>query len=146
MVGVQAVSIALRHHLTGVLRCRHVGAKATRPDPLFERHLRAEGKSDGTVETDLEAVRLLEAFLAGRGVGLAEAGLAHIEAFLCDVLARWKPRNRYRSLQVFNAWLEQEGEITADPMAKLPHPHPALPRPQRGAHGPVHGRVLSVTS
>jgi hypothetical protein len=38
----------------------------------FERHLRAENRSDRTIETYLEAVRLLEAFLAGRGVRLAE--------------------------------------------------------------------------
>ena len=39
----------------------------------FERQLRAENKSDRTIETYLEAVRLLEAFLAGRGVRLADA-------------------------------------------------------------------------
>ena len=57
----------------------------------FERHLRAENKSDRTVETYLEAVRLLKAFLASRSVGLAEADRAQIEAFLADLLARWKP-------------------------------------------------------
>ena len=91
----------------------------------FERHLRAENKSDRTVETYLEAVRLLRAFLALRGVGLVEADRAHIEAFLADLLARWKPAtaaNRYRSLKVFYAWLEDEGEITADPMAKMKPP------------------------
>ena len=90
----------------------------------FERHLRAENKSDRTVETYLEAVRLLEAFLAGRGVRLADADRPHIEAFLAD-LARWKPAtaaNRYRSLKVFYAWLEDEGEIAADPMAKMKPP------------------------
>jgi site-specific recombinase XerD len=91
----------------------------------FERHLRAENKSDRTVETYLEAVRLLKAFLAPRGVGLAEADRAQIEAFLADLLARWKPAtaaNRYRSLKVFYAWLEDEGEIAADPMAKMKPP------------------------
>jgi integrase len=91
----------------------------------FERHLRAENKSDRTVETYLEAVRLLEAFLAGRGVRLAEADRAQIEAFLADLLAHWKPAtaaNRYRSLKVFYAWLEDEGEIAADPMAKMKPP------------------------
>ena len=39
----------------------------------FERHLGAENKSDRTVETYLEAVRLLQAYLARRGVGLADA-------------------------------------------------------------------------
>jgi hypothetical protein len=58
--GVEAVSIALQHHLTGVLRCRHVGAKATRPG--------------------------------------------------------------YRSLKMSYAWLVDEGEITADPMAKMKPP------------------------
>jgi site-specific recombinase XerD len=91
----------------------------------FERHLRAENKSDRTIETYLEAVRLLEAFLAGRGVRLAQADRAHIEAFLADLLSRWKPAtaaNRYRSLKVFYAWLEEEGEIGADPMAKMKPP------------------------
>jgi hypothetical protein len=32
---VEAASIALQHHLTGVLLSRHVGAKATRPGPLL---------------------------------------------------------------------------------------------------------------
>jgi site-specific recombinase XerD len=91
----------------------------------FERHLRAENKSDRTVETYLEAVRLLESFLARRSLGLAEADRSHIEAFLADLLARWKPAtaaNRYRSLKVFYAWLEEEGEIAADPMAKMKPP------------------------
>ena len=39
----------------------------------FERHLGAENKSDRTVEAYLEAVRLLQAYLARRGVGLADA-------------------------------------------------------------------------
>jgi hypothetical protein len=34
--GLDAASIALQHHLTGMLLlCRHVGAKATRPGPLL---------------------------------------------------------------------------------------------------------------
>ena len=85
----------------------------------FERHLRAENKSDRTIET------YLEAFLAGRGVRLADADRAHIEAFLADLLARWKPATaaiRYRSLKVFYAWLEDDGEIAADPMAKMKPP------------------------
>jgi site-specific recombinase XerD len=91
----------------------------------FERHLRAENKSDRTIETYLEAVRLLQAYLARRDVDLAEADRAQIEAFLADLLARWKPAtaaNRYRSLKVFYAWLEDEGEIAADPMAKMKPP------------------------
>ena len=91
----------------------------------FERHLRAENKSDRTIETYLEAVRLLKGFLAPRGVSLVEADRTHIEAFLADLLARWKPAtaaNRYRSLKVFYAWLEDEGEIAVNPMAKMKPP------------------------
>jgi Phage integrase, N-terminal SAM-like domain len=111
--GLEASCTALQHHLTGMLLCRHVGARLPDLARSFERHLWAANKSDRTVETYLEAVRLLEAFLAGRGVSLAEADRAHIEAFLADLLTRWKPAtaaNRYRSLKVFYAWLEDEGE------------------------------------
>ena len=68
----------------------------------FERHLGAENKSDRTVEIYLEAVRLLKTYLARQGIYLAEADRGHIEAFLADLLARWKPAtaaNRYRSLK-----------------------------------------------
>jgi hypothetical protein len=123
--GLEAVCIALQHHLTGVLRAAMSELRLPDLARSFERHLRAENKSDRTVETYLEAVRLLEAFLAGRGVGLAEADRSQIEAFLADLLARRKPAtaaNRYRSLKVFYAWLEDEGEIAADSMAKMKPP------------------------
>jgi hypothetical protein len=48
----------------------------------FERHLRAENKSDRTVDTYLRPSGLLKAFLASRGVGRVEADRAHIEALL----------------------------------------------------------------
>jgi hypothetical protein len=95
----------------------------------FERHLRAENDSDRSVETYLEAVRLLYAYLTRRGVGLAAADQAHIEAFPADVLACWKSpiaANHYRSLKVFTAWLEDEGEITADPIGE-DRAFPAIP-------------------
>jgi Phage integrase, N-terminal SAM-like domain len=72
------------------LRTAHCSG-CSQPGTLLERHLRAENKPDRTVDTYLEAVRLLEAFLAGRGVGLADADRAQIEAFLADLLAHWKP-------------------------------------------------------
>ena len=91
----------------------------------FERHLRAENKSARTVQTYLEAVQQLDAFLAGRGLDLAGAGREDLEAFLAGLLARWKPAtaaNRYRALRVFYAWVEEEGEIGSDPMAKMKPP------------------------
>jgi len=99
----------------------------------FERHLRAENKAARTVETYLEAVLQLEAFLAARGRGLATASREDIEAYLAGLLARWKPAtaaNRYRALRVFYAWLEEEGEIATDPMAKMKPPRvPEQPAP-----------------
>src|SRR5215216_3673451 len=84
----------------------------------FERHLRAENKAARTVETYLEAVLQLEAFLAARGRGLATASREDIAA------------NRYRALRVFYAWLEEEGEIATDPMAKMKPPRvPEQPAP-----------------
>jgi site-specific recombinase XerD len=93
----------------------------------FERHLRAENKSTRTIETYLESVRQLESFLAGGPgrLGLIAAERADVEAFIADLLSRWKPAtasNRYRGLKVFFAWLEDEGEIEANPMAKMKPP------------------------
>jgi site-specific recombinase XerD len=99
----------------------------------FERHLRAENKSARTVETYLEAVTQLAAFLAARGVDLPDASRHDLEAFLAGLLARWKPataHNRYRALRVFYAWLEDEGEIPADPMRRMKPPTvPEQPAP-----------------
>ena len=61
------------------------------PNPLlrsFERHLRAENRSDQTVATYLIALRQAEAFLAARGTTLAAAGRADLEAYLGDLLTR----------------------------------------------------------
>src|ERR671934_1528 len=91
----------------------------------FERHLRAENKSARTIQTYLEAVQQLDAFLTARGVDLAAAGREDLEAFLAGLLGRWKPAtaaNRYRALRVFYACLEDEGEIADDPMRKMKPP------------------------
>jgi site-specific recombinase XerD len=99
----------------------------------FERHLRAENKAARTVETYLEAVLQLEGFLAARGLDLVAATRDDIEAYLAGLLARWKPAtaaNRYRALRVFYAWLEEEGEVATDPMAKMKPPRvPEQPAP-----------------
>src|SRR6266542_6387051 len=90
----------------------------------FELHLRAENKSDRTIETYGDAVRLAAVFLQARRVDLAGARREDLEAFIADQLARWKPAtaaNRYRSLRVFYGWLEDEEEIP-NPMAKMRPP------------------------
>ena len=99
----------------------------------FERHLRAENKAARTVDTYLEAVLQLEGFLAARGLDLAAATREDLETYLAGLLARWKPataNNRYRALRVFYAWLEEEGEVATDPMAKMKPPRvPEQPAP-----------------
>jgi site-specific recombinase XerD len=98
-------------------------------DPLarsFERHLRAENKADRTIETYLEALEQLTVHLEAAGrLGLADARTEDVEAFMGTLLARCKPAtaaNRYRSLRVFYRWLEDEGEIGTNPMARLKAP------------------------
>ena len=98
-------------------------------DPLarsFERHLRAENKADRTIHTYLEALEQLAAHLSATGrAGLADARAEDIEMFIGGILTRRKPAtaaNRYRSLRVFYHWLEDEGEIDINPMARLKQP------------------------
>ena len=91
----------------------------------FERHLRAENRSEHTIASYLESLRQAEAFLAGRGRGLLDARREDLEAFLGDLLRRRAPETvatRYRRLRVLYRWLEEEDEITADPMAKMKPP------------------------
>ena len=99
------------------------------PNPLlrsFERHLRAENRSDQTVATYLIALRQAEAFLTGsRGTTLAEAGRADLEAYLGDLLTRRAPSTAatyYKVLKLLYQWLEDEDELPASPMAKMRPP------------------------
>ena len=99
------------------------------PDPLlrsFERHLRAENRSDQTVATYLIALRQAEAFLTGsRGTTLAEAGRADLEAYLGDLLTRRAAATAatyYKVVKPLYQWLEDEDELPASPMAKMRPP------------------------
>jgi len=99
------------------------------PDPLlrsFERHLRAENRSDQTVATYLIALRQAEAFLTGsRGTTLAEAGRADLEAYLGDLLTRRAAATAatyYKVVKLLYQWLEDEDELPASPMAKMRPP------------------------
>ena len=92
----------------------------------FERHLRAENRSDQTVATYLIALRQAEAFLTGsRGTTLAEAGRADLEAYLGDLLTRRAAATAatyYKVLKLLYQWLEDEDELPASPMAKMRPP------------------------
>jgi site-specific recombinase XerD len=93
----------------------------------FQRSLLAANKSPKTVESYLESVRMLGEYLAAQGMPQAVNHIRreHVEAFIAQLLERWKPstaNNRYRGLQQFFRWCEEEGEIKTSPMAKMKPP------------------------
>jgi len=93
----------------------------------FTRHLQAENKSPATIETYLQAVRALGAFLADQGMPTEPEHIAreHIETFLIDLQSRSKPgtvSTRFRGLQQFFKWLVEEGETSRDPMERMKRP------------------------
>jgi site-specific recombinase XerD len=97
-------------------------------DPLvrsFERHLHAENRSGRTVTTYLIAVRQADAFLRDRGSSIEAATRADLEAFMGDLLARRTASTAatyYKVLKILYAWLAEEEEIPADPMARMKRP------------------------
>ena len=55
----------------------------------------------------------------GRPTLAGELGREHIQDFIADQLARWKPataHNRYRGLHSFFKWAVAEGDLAASPM------------------------------
>ncbi len=93
----------------------------------FIRSLRAENKSPRTIETYGEACRAFARFCSKRGMPSAIDAVAreHVEAFIEDLLARWKPataQNRYRALARFFAFTVEEGELRESPMRNMKPP------------------------
>jgi site-specific recombinase XerD len=93
----------------------------------WSRSLRAANKSPRTLETYMEGVTGLNAFLRDTGMPQAIEAIKreHIEAFVEDLLERWTPAtasNRYRSLQQFFKWAVAQGEITESPMKNMSPP------------------------
>lgn len=104
----------------------------------FLLSLEAENLAAKTRRTYGEAVDLLGRFLAERGMP-TEPGVIrreHIEAFVADQVARWRPntaRNRYLALKRFFDWLVDEGLIEASPMVRMRPPRvPEEPVPLLG--------------
>jgi site-specific recombinase XerD len=101
----------------------------------WRRHLIAQRLSPATLDTYGEAVRLLTRFLVAQGMPTSPTAISreHVESFISDLLARWKPataHNRYRALRSFFAWLVEEGEIRESPMARMKPPRlPDAPPP-----------------
>jgi site-specific recombinase XerD len=121
----------------------------------FERHLRAENRSERTIATYLMGLRQAETFLrerpdrarctdereraALRPTTIEAATRADLEAFMGDVLARRSPSTAatyYKVLKLVYAWLLDEQELDADPMARMRPPIvPAKPVPIVPAEG-----------
>lgn len=93
----------------------------------FERRLRSQKKSPRTIQSYLEASRMLTGWLAGR-VTLEAVTSADIEDFMISLLERHAASTaavRFRSLQQLYGWLAAEQWIDADPMARLRPPKPS---------------------
>jgi site-specific recombinase XerD len=101
----------------------------------WRRGLTAERKSPATLSTYGTSVRLLDRFLAERGMPTSPAAITreHVQAFITDLLEHWKPataHNRHRALRSFFAWLVEEGELRESPMARMKPPTlPEAPPP-----------------
>jgi site-specific recombinase XerD len=94
----------------------------------WKRHLRAENKSDRTVQSYEESVLQFEAYLrsVGMPVDVTKILREHIEAFEVHLFELGRAANtvgvRYRSLQQFFRWAEEERVVTANPMANMSPP------------------------
>jgi integrase/recombinase XerC len=103
-----------------------VGARLPRGHLLalnrsFRRTLEAENKSPRTIEAYTDAVRQLATYCQAHGYPVLAGELRgeHIQDFIADQLARWKPstaHNRYRGLHAFFKWAVAEGDLAASPM------------------------------
>src|SRR5262249_57306309 len=90
--------------------------------------MRAENASQATLESYFQGLKQLAVFVAGREYPFVEVtGVTreHCEAFLTDLLERWKPATaltRWKALRRFYDWLVEEGEVEVSPMAKVRPP------------------------
>jgi site-specific recombinase XerD len=95
--------------------------------PDFERSLRAANKSPKTIQIYREAANRLVEFLLATGMptNAPDIGREHVEAYLEEHLATHKPattNQHYRSLAQLFKFLDEEGEISSNPMAKMKPP------------------------
>jgi site-specific recombinase XerD len=93
----------------------------------FARHLRAANLSPATQRTYLASLERMAEFLEAHGMPTDVAAIKrdHLEAFIEDQLARWKPAtaaNRYSGIRPFFVWLLDEGEVRESPMARMRKP------------------------
>lgn len=96
--------------------------------PSWTRALRAANRSPKTIQSYEEAALQFAAFLEASGMprDVSRMTREHVEAFLDSLFTQGRAAktvaNRYRSLQQFFRWLEDDGEIRTSPMAKMKPP------------------------
>jgi len=101
----------------------------------FTRYLRAANRSPKTIRTYGEAVEGFTRFLVEQGMPTQVAVISreHVESFMEQLLGRWTAStalNRYQGLRQFFRFLEEDGEITESPMARMSPPKvPEAPPP-----------------
>ncbi|HEY5859776.1 MAG TPA: phage integrase N-terminal SAM-like domain-containing protein, partial [Actinomycetota bacterium] len=96
----------------------------------FARSLRARNRSPRTIKSYCDTAERFVAFLQDRGMPTSAPAVTreHVEDYLADQLDRFTPSTaatRYRCLQQYFRWLDDEGEIAASPMAKMSPPRVA---------------------
>jgi site-specific recombinase XerD len=93
----------------------------------FQRHLRAGGKAERTIQTYTESLSRFARFCGDNGLPTDPTRVkrSHVELFVASLLERFKPataHNRYRALASFFRWLVEDEEIAASPMARMRPP------------------------
>ncbi len=97
--------------------------------------LRARNRAPKTIRSYTETAELFRAFLvkAGMPTRVDRINREHVETFMADQLARWRPKTaqvRYGNLRQFFNWLLEEGEILRHPMERMKPPTvPEVPVP-----------------
>src|SRR4029453_3913601 len=103
----------------------HSASSAPPPARSFGRPPRAANRSERPVGGYLDSIRQLGKFLDARGLDLAEATRADLEAFFVDQLTRNSASaaaTRHKHLKVLYRWLHEEEEIPVNPMARITAP------------------------
>jgi site-specific recombinase XerD len=89
----------------------------------FTRSLRNANRSQRTIDSYMEAARLLADFRPG--VGLDHMTRDDVEAFMTDQLARLRPTSaavRFRALRRLYNWMVDEEILAISPMTKMTQP------------------------
>ena len=96
----------------------------------FARSLRARNRATRTIKSYCDTAARFCDFLAEKGMPTTATGVTreHIETYIADQLDQFTPSTaatRYRCLQQYFRWLDDEGEIASSPMAKMSPPQVA---------------------